>query len=115
MNSPLGPCRVTLLTFAVGFTALCPVLCRAQDQPDAKRTVVNRIMPVYPEIAQKMQLRGTVKLEVTGAPNGKVKTAQVLGGSPLLARSAMDAVEKWKWVPAAQDTREIVELNFHPQ
>jgi hypothetical protein len=32
----------------------------------------------------------------------------------LLAKAAIDAIEKWKWAPAAQETKELVELNFHP-
>jgi hypothetical protein len=38
----------------------------------------------------------------------------VIGGNPLLAKAAVDAIEQWKWVPAAQKTKELVELNFHP-
>jgi membrane protein involved in colicin uptake len=51
---------------------------------------------------------------VVVAPNGKAKFTQVIGGNPLLAKAAVDAIEKWKWVPAAQETKELVELNFHP-
>jgi membrane protein involved in colicin uptake len=51
---------------------------------------------------------------VVVAPNGKAKFTQVIGGNPLLAKAAVDAIEKWKWVPAAQETKEPVELNFHP-
>jgi membrane protein involved in colicin uptake len=53
-------------------------------------------------------------VEVVVAPNGKVKSTHVIGGSPLLAKAAVDAIEKWKWVPAPQETKELIELNFHP-
>ncbi len=61
-----------------------------------------------------MQITGTVKLEVAVLPNGKMKTAQVVGGSPVLVKAAVDAIEKWKWGPAPQETKELIELNFHP-
>jgi hypothetical protein len=51
---------------------------------------------------------------VVVAPSGKAKFTQVIGGNPLLAKAAVDAIEKWKWAPAAQETKELVELNFHP-
>jgi hypothetical protein len=51
---------------------------------------------------------------VVVTPSGKVKFTQVIGGNPLLAKAAVDAIEKWKWAPAAQETKELVELNFHP-
>jgi len=71
----------------------------------ATRKIVSKVVPVYPELANKMQMRGTVKVEVVVAPNGKVKFTQVLGGSPLLAKAAVDAIEKWKWGPAPQETK----------
>jgi len=69
---------------------------------------------VYPELASKMQISGTVRLEVLVAPNGKPKSTQVVGGSPVLVKAAVDAIEKWKWGPAPADTKELIELNFHP-
>jgi len=39
----------------------------------------------------------------------------VIGGSPVLSKAAVDAIDKWKWVAAPQETKEILEFNFHPQ
>jgi TonB family protein len=88
----------------------------AQEQAEAKqRKVVNRVVPVYPELARKMQIRGTVRVEAVIAASGKVKSTHLIGGSPLLAKSAVDAIERWKWEPAPQETKELIELNFHPE
>jgi TonB family protein len=103
-----------LIALSLGVIAVSPTFSLAQDQPGGKRTIVDRMVPVYPDLARKMQIRGTVRVEVVVAPNGKVKSTHVIGGSPLLAKAAVDAIEKWKWVPAAQETQELVELNFHP-
>jgi len=75
---------------------------------------VDRVVRVYPDLARRAQIHGTVRVGVVVAPNGKAKFTQVIGGTPLLAKIAVDALEKWKWVPAAQETKEPVELNFHP-
>ena len=98
----------------LGVIVLSPALSLAQDQPEGRRRIVDRAVPVYPDLARKMQIRGTVRVEVVVAPNGKMKSSQVIGGSPLLAKAAVDAIEKWKWTPAPQETKELIELNFHP-
>ena len=61
-----------------------------------------------------MRITGTVKVEALVATNGKVKATQVVGGSPVLVKAAVEAIEKWKWDPATQETKELIELNFHP-
>ena len=72
-------------------------------------------MPVYPELARKLNISGTVKVRAMVEPNGRVKSAEATGGHPLLIRSGVDAVEKWRWEPAAHDSVELVELNFRPE
>jgi TonB family protein len=62
-----------------------------------------------------MNLAGTVKLAVTVAPDGSVKSVQTVGGNPVLLRAAEDAIRKWKWAPATQDRKELVELSIHPE
>lgn len=87
---------------------------RAQDGAVTPRKVVARITPVYPDLARKLQLSGTVKMGVTVAPNGTVKKAEVLGGSPLLVQAAQAAVQKWKWEPVSDESRELIEITFRP-
>jgi hypothetical protein len=40
---------------------------------------------LIPELAKKGNLTGTVKIEVTIAPDGTVKRTRVMGGHPVLA------------------------------
>jgi TonB family protein len=103
-----------LIAVSLGVIAVCSTFSLAQEQPEGRRRIVDRVVPLYPDLARKMQIHGTVRVEVVVAPSGKAKFTQVIGGNPLLARAAVDAIEKWKWVPAPQETKELIELNFHP-
>ena len=86
-----------------------------QEQSESKRKVVSRVVPAYPDLARRMNVRGTVKLEAVVATNGNVKSLQVRGGHPLLTDAAQTAILKWKWAPAAHETREPVEVRFDPR
>jgi len=61
-----------------------------------------------------MKLGGTVKVIAVVAMDGNVKSVEPVGGSPVLIKAAEDAVAQWKFAPGAE-SREIVELHFHPQ
>jgi hypothetical protein len=43
-----------------------------------------------------------------------VKDAKVVGGHPVLAGAALDAVRKWRFEPAAMDSSGVVEFKFEP-
>ena len=103
-----------LIVFSLGVVVFSAQVSLAQDQPEGKRAIVDRVVPVYPDLARRAQIHGTVRVGVVVAPSGKAKFTQVIGGSPLLAKAAVDAIEKWKWGPAPQETKELIELNFHP-
>ena len=78
------------------------------------RRAKSKVAPLYPELARKMNITGTVKIQVVVAANGTVKDAKVLGGHPVLAGAALDAVRKWRFEPAAVESSGVVELKFEP-
>lgn len=82
---------------------------------NSDRKVELRVAPVYPELAKKMHIRGSVRVEATVRPNGTVKSTRVLGGNPVLIQSAQDAVSKWKFEAAQGETTEIVQLSFEAE
>ena len=92
-----------------------PTLFAQLDQTETTRKIVNRVTPVYPEMARSMNLRGSVKAEAVVTPNGTVKLVDVKGGHPVLAEAAQHAIYKWKWAPASHETRELIEVRFDPQ
>jgi TonB family protein len=80
---------------------------------ESKRKVKAKTLPVYPELAKRMNVSGKVKIEVVITPDGHVKSTRVVGGHPLLVQACQDAVKEWKFVPAAEETTQIVEFEFH--
>jgi len=97
----------------VGGLIWCPSYAQ-QEPSESTRKVVSKVVSTYPELARKMNLGGNVKLEVTVAPNGVALKIEPHGRSPLLVKAAQEAVYKWRWSPSSE-TKEMVELNFHPQ
>jgi TonB family protein len=63
-------------------------------QQTITRKIITKVDPKYPQLARQYQLKGTVKIEVTDSPEGSVKNTRVIGGSPLLAGAALEAVKR---------------------
>lgn len=80
---------------------------------ESKRKVKTRTAPIYPELAKRMNVGGKVKIEVVITPDGHVKSTRVVGGHPLLVQACQDAVKEWKFVPAPEETTQVVEFEFH--
>ena len=95
-------------SFALGV----PSTSSAQDE--IGRKAVKQEAPLYPELAHRLNITGTVKLELEIARDGKVTNAKALGGNPVLIDSAMKAAKQWLYAPAAQETTQIVAIKFNP-
>jgi TonB family protein len=85
-----------------------------QINEDAARKIKSRITPSYPALAQKLRLSGKVRLELVVEPDGRVKSVKVLGGHPVLADAATEAVKGWKFAPGSGATTENVVIDFRP-
>lgn len=79
----------------------------------AGRMAKSKATPAYPELAKRMNISGTVKVEVTVAPNGHVISAKAMGGHPLLVESAVNAAKEFKYETSAEETKELVEFKFN--
>jgi TonB family protein len=82
---------------------------------DLSRKAKKRVAAVYPDVARRMSITGTVKLAVVVAPDGTVKSSRAVGGHPLLVNAAMDAMKRWKFESAPTESSGIVEFKFQPQ
>ncbi len=115
MSSARALCWQTaaVLTILAGMTCLLPPAATAAEKPvELSRKAKTKVAAVYPDLAKRMNITGTVKIEVLVAANGTVKTAKVLGGHPLLANAAVDAVRKWRFEAASEETSGVVEFKF---
>lgn len=89
---------------------------RAQDaDSEIIRRAKTKVQPVYPDLARKMNITGTVKVQVVIAANGSVKDAKVVGGHPVLANAALEAVKKWRFEASAAETTGVVDFKFESQ
>lgn len=82
---------------------------------ESGRKIATRVAPAYPPLARNLHLQGAVRIEAVVRPNGSVKSTKVLGGNPVLADAAQQAVGKWKFEPAQEETTEVVQLTFVAQ
>jgi TonB family protein len=91
--------------------ALAGALLAACAAADTRKPVVNPD-PEYPEIARRMNLNGTVRVELVIAADGTIKSAKVMGGHPVLADAVQKALKKWKYAPATAETTLQLEFKF---
>lgn len=104
-------CALALMLM-VGWTATHPTL--AWGQEELTRKVKSKVQPQYPELARRMNITGVVKVLITVTPTGSVKDAKLVGGHPVLANAALEAVKKWHFESAPQESTGIVEFRFDP-
>jgi TonB family protein len=102
-----------VLAAVTGAILLHPLPGRAQ-QEEISRKVKTRVSPAYPDLARRMGISGVVKVQVVVAPNGSVKSTKLVGGHPLLVNAAVDAVKKWRFEAASEETTGVVEFKFDP-
>lgn len=55
--------------------------------------------PVYPPEAKQAHIQGVVRLHAIIAKDGTVENLSVISGDPLLAASALEAVDRWVYRP----------------
>jgi len=99
----------------VGAGGVRQARAQAPQSDEMVRRAKSRVDPAYPELAKKMHISGTVKIEVTVAPNGTVKEARIVGGHPVLASAALDAAKKWRFEPAPAESTGIIDFKFEPR
>ncbi len=114
MSQRTAAALLAVLTLTV---TLGPIHAGAQtaQSEEMLRRAKSKVQPTYPELARKMNITGTVKIEVVVAPNGTVKGARVVGGHPVLANAALDAAKKWRFEPASGESSGVIDFKFEPR
>jgi protein TonB len=57
------------------------------------------VPPVYPPLASRARVSGTVVLEATLTAQGTVEEIRVISGHPLLVQAAIECVRQWQYEP----------------
>jgi periplasmic protein TonB len=61
--------------------------------------LIQKVSPIYPELAIRAHVSGTVLLEAIIDEEGNVTELKVVDGPPLLRDAACTAVKQWKYLP----------------
>jgi protein TonB len=61
------------------------------------------VAPIHPPSARAKGAYGTVMLEITIAPNGRVSDTRVVKSIPLLDEAAQEAARQWQYAPTLVD------------
>jgi TonB family protein len=105
---------LAILTLGIG-TGSVALKAQQTQSDEIIRRAKNKVQPTYPDLARKMNITGTVKIEVVVLPNGTVKDARVVGGHPVLANAALEAAKKWRFEPAPMESSGIIDFKFEPR
>jgi TonB family protein len=102
--------RLTKFIFAVFIVCASSASMSAQEI----RKALSKPTPRYPEVAKRMNLLGTVKVEVVIGPDGKIRDTNVVGGHPVLVDATLMALKEWKYEPAKSETNITLTFDFRP-
>jgi protein TonB len=61
--------------------------------------VIRMVPPVYPPLASRARVSGTVILEATLTAQGTVEEIRLVSGHPLLIQAAIECVKQWQYEP----------------
>ena len=73
--------------------------------------------PVYPLGARNQRIEGIVKVGATIGTDGVPRELKLVSGNPALAQAAMDAISRWRYVPAVSgglpvESHVVIAINF---
>ena len=98
-----------------GLFLYAPPSLTQQEQAEGARKIVSRVMPRYPDMARTMNItrkregRSAGQAEWRGQSRRRERRASGAG------TGGAEAIYRWKWEPAAHETREPIEVKFDPQ
>jgi TonB family protein len=90
------------------------------DADEMQKHIERSVAPIYPEVARQAGVEGDVVLRVYVSSSGRVTGLKVLDGPPILARAAVEAVQRWQYQaprmngrPANVVTTLVVSFRLH--
>jgi TonB family protein len=65
--------------------------------------LVQRVAPLYPEVAKQNRLEGDIRVSATIGKDGVPTNLNVVSGNPILVPAALAAIKQWRYRPATLD------------
>ncbi|HXY24658.1 MAG TPA: energy transducer TonB [Candidatus Acidoferrum sp.] len=96
----------------IAITGLLLALTGGTVSAQQVRKALSNPPPVYPELAQRLHISGSVKVTLIVGPDGLIKETQFHGGHPLLVEAVQKALKEWKYAPASTESAILVEFKF---
>ncbi len=77
-------------------------------EPDvATHNLTKKVEPSVPPLAKAAGIGGTVVADITVDLTGKVSSATLISGHPMLAPAFIEAVKKWEYTPFVKDGHQV--------
>jgi protein TonB len=96
--------------------AVTPKRIRVGGQVESAKLIFQP-KPEYPPLAKMARIQGTVRLEAIISKDGTIQDLKVLSGHPLLVKSALEAVQRWRYQPTLLNGEPVevvteIDVNF---
>ncbi|MDQ6787441.1 MAG: TonB family protein [Acidobacteriota bacterium] len=89
-----------------------PVVPQSVELGQLNSYAVKLVTPIYPEIAQKMNVEGTVIVLISLDEEGKVVSAKATSGQKILRAACEEAAQKSKFKPALVNNQPVKATGF---
>lgn len=94
-----------------------PTIKAATNAAGHQALAADASQPIYPPLAQHMNVQGSVVLQALISTDGAIQNVQVLKGPAILARAAEQAVREWRFKPILQngqavESKATITVNF---
>jgi tetratricopeptide (TPR) repeat protein len=88
-------------SIAVLFLSISAALAQPAELPfaEAKQHVLSQAMPPYPALAKEAKVSGVVQFKLAIDASGRVESAELISGHPLLISGAYETVKTWRYRP----------------
>lgn len=103
--------------FSAGFIAAVALLANAGlafadsekhlTPTESLAAAISKPQPEFPAIAKQLKLEGSVNLNAYVAEDGTVDRVETVTGNPVLARSAEEALKRWKFNKMMDDGKPV--------
>jgi protein TonB len=69
------------------------------SQQVSQGLLLHRVQPIYPDVARRNHIQGTVVLQAVINKNGRISNLKAISGPQELTAAAIGAVEQWRYRP----------------